>query len=70
MGSNESLGQRLRACRAGLGLSGAAVEEELGITRGNLYRLERDEVDPSTDVLLTLARFYGVTTDYLLSGVA
>ncbi len=60
------LGSRLRQLREGLGLVLQDVADLFGTNRNVPSQWERGQREPSCDVLLQLADFYGVTTDWLL----
>lgn len=58
---------RLREARQRAGfLNHAAVAKTLGLTREGYGRLERGNVMPRADILLRLARTFGVSVDWLL----
>ena len=63
------IGSRLKLARAATGLSLRALEEELNglVTAQAIGKYERDEMMPSSTVLIALARALGVTEDYLLN---
>ena len=63
------IGPRLKLARAATGLSLRALEEELNglVTAQAIGKYERDEMMPSSTVLIALARALGVTEDYLLN---
>ncbi len=48
------------------GLSIHKAAKEIGIVSETLRRYEQDERQPTADVILLLANYYGVSTDYLL----
>jgi transcriptional regulator with XRE-family HTH domain len=60
------LGDRLRARRKALKLSGGKVAAALGISAVHVFDIENKKRGPSLDLLCRFARHYGVTTDYLL----
>lgn len=62
----EGVGKRLRELREGIGWSQREVGEACGIGRKSMVRLEREPSNPTAEELLTLARFYEVSTDYIL----
>jgi transcriptional regulator with XRE-family HTH domain len=65
----ETLGERLKRLRMEHGLTQAQVGERLGY-RGdeNVSRWETMTRTPPTEHIPTLARMFGVSTDYLLTG--
>ena len=57
---------RLREARTRLGYSHGDVASLLGVTREGYGRLERGRVMPRADLLLLVAKFLNVSTDWLL----
>ncbi len=57
---------RLKELREEKGLSMQALSKIIGISDSSLGRWERDEGDITGDNLIILAKFFNVTTDYLL----
>ena len=62
----EILAKRLLKLRSERDLSRRVVAASTGMTERTYQRYENAERDPSAPVLLALADYYGVTTDYLL----
>ena len=60
--------ERLRRLRLAKKLSREVVAIRLGVTYDAVGRWERADDSPSRDKIVPLARIFGVTTDYLLSG--
>jgi len=63
------IGARLKLARAAAGLSLRGLEERLQglVTAQAIGKYERDEMMPSSSVLIGLAKALGVTEDYLLN---
>ena len=61
-----SLGQRLKQLRKQNDLSQKDVAKHLQITVSALSQYETDKRTPKNEALLTLARLYNTSTDYLL----
>lgn len=63
------IGLRLKLARAAAGLSLRALEERLDglVTAQAIGKYERDEMMPSSSVLIALARALGVTEEHLLN---
>lgn len=63
------IGARLKLARAAAGLSLRQLESELNamVTAQAIGKYERDEMMPSSTVLIALAKALGVTEDYLLN---
>lgn len=57
---------RLKELRKEKNLTQAKVAEALGITQQSYARWESGKVTPTSEKLAQIAKFYGVTTDYLL----
>ena len=62
----EILAKRLLELRSERDLSRRVVAASTGMTERTYQRYENAERDPSAPVLLSLADYYDVTTDYLL----
>ena len=63
-------GQRLRAMRTSRGLTLNAVSVATGVSVSTLSRLESGERRPTLELLLPLARTFGVTLDELVDAPA
>src|SRR5688500_4161012 len=63
------IGSRLKLARAAAGLSLRELEERLDglVTAQAIGKYERDEMMPSSSVLIALARALAVTEEYLLN---
>lgn len=59
-------GKRLRHLRKREGLSQIELANRLGIPNQNVSNYERGFRHPDFDTLKMIARYFGVTTDYLL----
>lgn len=60
------LASRLRALRKERRLRQEDVARELDLSTNGYQRYELDERDPTAPIIVGMADFYGVTTDYLL----
>lgn len=60
------LAARLRQLRLAKGLTQQQAAKAVGVTRSVISGYETEMRSPSLDILVLLARLYGVTTDYLL----
>jgi len=62
----EAVGSRIRELR------GAVLQEELavylGISQGQLSKLERGRLGPTAEILVRLAERFGKSTDWILTG--
>ncbi|HFU4175225.1 TPA: helix-turn-helix domain-containing protein [Streptococcus suis] len=61
-----TLPYRLKELRQQKNLTQAKVADSLGITQQSYARWENGKVTPTSEKLAQIAKFYGVTTDYLL----
>lgn len=61
------MGQRLRALRESRGLSQVVVASALRVAQNTISRIETSGT-VSLDTLVLMARFYGVSIDYLILG--
>ena len=62
------LGTRIASLRQGRGLSQAELARRLNISSSAIGMYEQGRREPSVDTLIALAREFGVSLDYLLSG--
>ena len=62
-------GENLRKLRKGRGMTQSELGGHVGLSKAVISKYENSLGYPSYDVLIRIARYFGVTTDYLL-GVA
>ena len=62
------LGPRIASLRQTYGLSQAELAKRLHISTSAIGMYEQGRREPSVDTLIALAREFGVSLDYLLSG--
>lgn len=62
------LGARIAALRRHAGLSQSELAEQLQISASAMGMYEQGRREPSMDTIVTLARLFQVSTDYLLTG--
>lgn len=60
------LGQRICAMRAALGWSQVDLARRLGVAKQTVSNWENDNIQPSIEMLMRVAKLFGVSTDYLL----
>jgi len=60
------IGIRLKELRIERGISADQLAAEIGIGVAMVFRYENNKSDPSTDVLTRMARYFKVSTDYLV----
>ena len=56
----------LKTLRLDRGLTQQALCEQIGVTKSVYARYEHDEYCPSTDIVVKIARFYGISIESLL----
>lgn len=62
----EKFSDRLKDLRAEKGLTQAQLAEETGLSRSAIGFWENGERIPLSSVIIVLAKYFNVTTDYLL----
>lgn len=60
------IGERLAEMRKDHGDTQAALAERLGVSLPTVRAWEQEKSSPSHEMLVTLCRLYGVSSDYLL----
>ena len=60
------LGQRISEMRTAFGWSQVELAKHLGVAKQTVSNWENENILPSIEMLIRLARLFGVTTDYLL----
>lgn len=60
------LNQRIKTLRTARGLSQVELGKKLGVSKQSVSNWENDNIQPSVDMLIRIARFFGTSTDYLL----
>ena len=66
--TNSDFGIRCKAQREKLGLTQQALSEKIGASKSSIQLYEKGSI-PRGDYLVALARVFGVSIDYLLTGV-
>lgn len=61
------LSERIRSLRLANSLSQVELADKLGVTKQSVSNWENDNIQPSIDMLIKIARVFSVSTDYLLS---
>ena len=64
------LGPRIAALRRAAGLSQGELARQLQVSASAVGMYEQGRREPSAETLVALARVFGVTVDYLLTGKA
>ena len=60
------LGEVIHNLRKSRNLSQVDVARELGVSKQSVSNWENDNILPSIDMLIKIAQFFSVSTDYLL----
>ena len=57
---------RIKDLRLSRGLNQVELAKELGVSKQCISNWENDNIQPSIDMLIKIADYFGVSTDYLL----
>ena len=60
------LGQRINELRIAMGWSQVHLAEKLNISKQTVSNWENDNIQPSIEMLVRIAKLFHVSTDYLL----
>lgn len=60
------LGIRIRELRTSFGWSQVELAEKLNVSKQTVSNWENDNIQPSIEMLMRLARIFRISTDYLL----
>ena len=60
------LGTRIQAQRSASGWSQVELAKRLGVAKQTVSNWENENIQPSIEMLVRLAKLFNVTTDYLL----
>ena len=60
------LGQRICELRTALGWNQVDLAKKLGVAKQTVSNWENENIQPSIEMLIRLAKIFNVTTDYLL----
>ncbi len=60
------LNENIRRLRLAKGASQVELATALGVTKQSISNWENDNIQPSVEMLVKLAQYFSVTTDYLL----
>ena len=58
--------ERLKELRNENGLSQVEVGKKLGVTQSTIAKWESNEREPAQEMLVEIAKFFNISTDYLL----
>ncbi len=59
-------GLRIKELRLDTGLTKKQLAEKVGTTQMQVSKYEKEALDLNTEMLIRFAKFFGVSTDYLL----
>lgn len=65
--THEELGQRIRACRRGLGMTQEQLAERAGVSSETVGRLEQAVGSPTLDTVYKVAKALGTTGSALIA---
>jgi len=60
------LNETIRELRQNRGISQVTLAEALGVTKQSVSNWENDNIQPSIEMLVKIAKYFSVSTDYLL----
>lgn len=60
------LGERIKSCRKRMKISQIKLAEYLSVSQAAITAWEREQRKPDVDMILKMADFFDVSTDYLL----
>lgn len=60
------LGENIRKLRTAKGISQVELARRLGVTKQAVSNWENNNIQPSIEMLLILAKYFSVSTDFLL----
>ncbi len=63
-----TIGERIKSLRDEYQITQKELADATGIQRGNLSHYEKNKTKPSSDAIIAIAKFFDVTTDWLLTG--
>ena len=62
---NTTFGERLKELRKEKNIGQIALAKEIGVGKSIISLWEKDECEPTLSKIVALAKFFGVTTDFL-----
>ncbi len=60
------LNEQIKKLRTACGISQVQLAKHLGVTKQSISNWENDNIQPSIDMLIKLADYFNVSTDYML----
>ena len=64
----KEFGMRLKEIRRDKGITQEKLAQEMNVSWNHISKLERGTRSCSLDLLITISKYFGVSTDYLLTG--
>lgn len=64
--NNEYIGKRIKSLRNERHISQAVLSQEISVDKTTISGYERGRITPPLDVVVLLAKYFDVSTDYLL----
>ena len=64
-----TLGERLKYARKKKGYTQASLADEIGVSRGVIYNLEKNITEPKSIVIHAVCRVLKINVEWLLNGV-
>lgn len=65
----DTMGKRIKTLRKAMDLTQQELGERLGVSKGNVSQWESDATEPKPDKLIVLSRIFGVSVEYLKTGI-
>lgn len=60
------LNEQIKKLRTACGITQVQLANSLGVTKQSVSNWENDNIQPSIDMLIRIAEFFQVSTDYML----
>ena len=64
----DTIGERIKYLRRKQGLSLQELADIIGKSKGNISGYENNKYEPSAQTILALAKYFKISTDWILSG--
>ena len=64
--SNQTFGQRLKKARSDKKITQIELAQQLKVDKSTIAKYETDRIEPSVSMLIAIAKFFNVSTDYML----